>query len=132
MFDFTKVQDENLIPPGTYNAKILKAEWRENKKNYKNKSLVITFGVRGKVNTNFFWHLNLINDNEQAQSIAQRQCKGLLEALGRPLTYRDEKSLAQNLSSGNVIIEVDNRRDNNGNLRTQIKKFLKDENFRSE
>ncbi|MCH9712523.1 MAG: DUF669 domain-containing protein [Proteobacteria bacterium] len=96
-FDASKVepsQSMELMPAGEYTAAIVSSEMMASKNNSNNHYLKLKFQIidgeqKGRV---IFSNLNLINSNETAVSIAQRDLSAICHAVG-VLNIQDSEEL---------------------------------------
>lgn len=93
-FDYTKVDDSDVIPAGEYAMKIVESDIVPTKAGT-GKILVLTMEVmEGPMKGRRHWErLNIVNPNDTAQSIAHKQLKRICEAAGVPSPLLDSEDL---------------------------------------
>lgn len=76
--------DRSALAPGEYLAQIVKSEWKD-ARNGANRYINLEFEVvDGDAKGRRFWSmLNLVNSNEQAVQIAQRELNSICHAIGK-------------------------------------------------
>ncbi|MEM6692780.1 MAG: DUF669 domain-containing protein [Planctomycetota bacterium] len=86
-FDAREVEpagDMDLIPAGTYKARIIESEEKPSKQNPQNRYLALTFEIiDGQFKGRRLWeNINLINSNGTAVQIARQQMSAICRAVG--------------------------------------------------
>ena len=76
-------KERELVPPGRYRARIIESEMIPTKKGDGGEYLQLTWSILGgDFDDKYVWQrLNIVNKSEQAQGIAKRQLKNLMNAL---------------------------------------------------
>lgn len=91
--DYEGAKAADLIPPGTYEAKIIKSDVVPTK-NGEGKMLVLDFEISVGGRRRIHWErLNLVNNNADAVRIATRSLMQIAEAVGVPLPVVDSEDL---------------------------------------
>jgi hypothetical protein len=93
-FDYTKIEDSDVIAAGEYAMKIVESAIVPTKAGT-GKILVLTMEVmEGPMKGRRHWErLNIVNPNDVAQSIAHKQLKRICEAAGVPSPLLDSEDL---------------------------------------
>lgn len=91
--DYEAAKTSDLIPPGTYEAKVIKSDIVPTKDG-SGKMLVLDFEIMVDGRRRMHWErLNLVNKNADAVRIATRQLLQIAEAVGVPVPIVDSEDL---------------------------------------
>ena len=118
--DYEAAKSSDLIPPGTYEAKIIKSDIAATKDG-SGKMLVLEFEITVDGRRRMHWErLNLVNKNADAVRIATRSLMQIAEAVGVPVPVVD----SEDLHHKPLMVTVDIQPGKNGyEDSNRIKKF---------